>query len=84
MQPNKGPQMPMKLPWHRAQSIHCSCGNKFFTEAYAMKKFPKTTIEIPGEMPFPEDQYVPVSVMICSKCSEILDSILPEEIVKIL
>jgi len=72
--------MGQQLPWHKATTIECKCGNKFFTEVFLMKKFPKTIIETPGEMKFPEDQIVPIAVLSCSKCGEIQKDMLPKQV----
>lgn len=78
-------QQQAQLPWEKSETMHCSeCGSTIFQESFVLKKFKKTLIEIPGEYSFPEDQIVPISVLVCSNCKKIQKDILPQQIKNII
>ena len=84
MPPTQAQMGQPQLPWEKAVTITCECGNRYFKEAYLLKKFPKTTIEMPGEMRFPEDQIVPVAVLTCTACGKVQEDLLPPALKEVL
>ena len=80
MQDIQAQQMMGKLPWDKAINVTCNCGNNTFTEAFLLKKFPKTLVETPGMMSFPTDRTIPIAVLTCTKCGTIQKEMLPPEI----
>jgi hypothetical protein len=67
----------IKLPppdWSKATDVNCKCGHQYFTEVYIIKRFSKL---LTG---YPEDKIIPVSVLKCEACGEILTELLPPQL----
>lgn len=79
MQKNNFQPQP-QLNWEKAQDLKCECGHRYFEEVFILKKFLKTTIEIPGEAIIPEDRIIPIAVLRCKSCGKIQEDLLPPQL----
>ena len=77
MQPNLMPQTPPSQPKFSlkdTQPAICSCGNNLFRDGYMLRTLSRL---FTGE---PKDTLITVPVLVCDKCSQPLEQMLPEEL----
>jgi len=81
MQNNMPPQMPPQMGRPRiqpelkdTQALDCPCGHKVFQEGLLLRTLSKI---LTGES---RDTLITVPILYCSKCGEVLQRMLPEEL----
>ena len=67
MQPQQGPQVDITA----TTDVLCECGNPSFKEVIYMRKESRLMSGLP------EDRMVPIQLIACDKCGELLEAFIP-------